>query len=315
MCLALSFGVGAGKFALDNAPTFMPRSPTPKSMATDTPIPVPTAFGGGGLIAYTIGTSDGTNDLYLYDPDSKWKTRLTLSATNKHGYAFSPDGKQLVFSSNFIPPQSWIYVIDVDGGNLTPLVSDAFRNWSPAWSPDGKKIAFASDRSGTFNIFVMDSDGTNVASLTEDESEAPNWSPDGKKIVFQSQKAKDEKDKDGDYEIYVMNADGTDPVALTDNTANDMTPKWSPDGKKIAFYTERDGNGEIYLMNPDGSNPVNLTMNPSTDVNFSWSSDGKNLIFESNRSGSTGIYGINVETRAVSALTIDENASSPVWSP
>lgn len=71
--------------------------------------------------------------------------------------------------------------------------------------PSGSsKIAFASDRTGDQEIYVMDSDGSNVVQLTHSPGwdAMPAWSPDGNKIAFQS-------DRDGNREIYVMDADGS----------------------------------------------------------------------------------------------------------
>src|SRR3990170_6246104 len=52
-------------------------------------------------------------------------------------------------------------------------------------------------------------------------------------------------------EIYVMNADGTGQTNLTNDPATDYAPAWSPDGTKIAFYSDRDGNLDVYVMNAD----------------------------------------------------------------
>lgn len=272
-------------------------------------LPSTPPLGGGGLIVYAVPTKENSNDLYIYNVETKEETRLTnMPNSYKYGYSFSPDGKHLVFTSNFQPPNSWIYVIDVDGSHLKPLIEDKLSgNWFPDWSPNGDKIAFASDRYGEFNLFTMNSDGTDITRLTNYDSSAPNWSPDGKQIAFQVK-------KDDDYEIYVMNADGTSKKQLTQNPAKDMAPVWSPDGKKIAFYTERDGNGEIYLMDADGKNQTNLTMNPANDSSYSWSPDGKNLVFESKRSGSYEIYIINIETHEISTLPVHKDASAPIWS-
>ncbi|NIO48958.1 MAG: DUF5050 domain-containing protein [Candidatus Aminicenantes bacterium] len=110
------------------------------------------------------------------------------------------------------------------------------------------KIAFQSNRDGSWEIYVMNADGSEQKRLTNNHTGgvSPSWSPDGKKIAFQS-------DRDENREIYVMNADGSEQKRLTNNRANDLYPSWSPDGKKIAFFSDRDGNWEIYVMNADGS--------------------------------------------------------------
>jgi Tol biopolymer transport system component len=69
----------------------------------------------------------------------------------------------------------------------------------------GDRIAFMSDRDGDDEIFVMNTDGTEVRQLTDNDDSDwdPSWSPNGKRIAFKSA-------RDGDWEIFVMNADGTD---------------------------------------------------------------------------------------------------------
>jgi hypothetical protein len=69
-----------------------------------------------------------------------------------------------------------------------------------------------------------------------------------------------------------MGADGSNQTNLTKHASPDAHPVWSPDGTKVAFFSNRDGNGEIYVMDAaDGSNQTNLTNHGSTDVRPAWS--------------------------------------------
>ena len=68
-----------------------------------------------------------------------------------------------------------------------------------------------------------------------------------------------------------MNAHGTGQTNLTNNPAEDGMPDWSPDGAKIAFFSDRDGDTGIYVMNADGSGQANLTNDASDEWMPAWS--------------------------------------------
>ena len=130
----------------------------------------------------------------------------------------------LVFGSIAIFGAQNIAAQDTDGDGV-PDVRD---NCPTTFNPE--KIAFTSTRDGNFEIYVMNSDGTNQTRLTNNSTAdfEPSFSPDGSKIAFTSF-------RDGNSEIYVMNADGTNQTNLSNNSAFDGQPSFSPDGSQIAF--------------------------------------------------------------------------------
>ncbi len=125
-------------------------------------------------------------------------------------------------------------------------------------------------------------------------------------------------------DIYVMEDDGTKRRRLTKNTVSkDFYPRWSPDGKRIAFIRDMDRNmdqtsSELFIMNADGTNVQRLTDNNVSDGYPSWSPDGKRIAFSSGRSGGWEVHVINLATLHVTQLTEGEGAQGsgvPDWSP
>jgi Tol biopolymer transport system component len=150
------------------------------------------------------------------------------------------------------------------------------------------KVVFYSDRAGTFEIYVMRTDGRDVRRLTTTQNKPadmgtpreranlwPRWSPDGKRIAYQSGPPDITKG-----EIYVMNADGSGGRRLTDGVAANVLPAWSPDGKQIAFASARDGYARIYAMAPNGRHQRPMTRKGiSFGAYPTWSPDGRRIAF------------------------------------
>jgi Tol biopolymer transport system component len=144
------------------------------------------------------------------------------------------------------------------------------------------RIVFESDRTGNWEIFTMNPDGSDLQQATDDET-YDFWAelaPDGASIAWTAYR--DGGNTTGD--IYVSNVDGTNPRNMTNSPANDYLPAWSPDGTSIAFVSNRDGSLDIWTIDVGSGTTRQITNVSSADLEPDWTSDGS-LVYSSFRSG------------------------------
>jgi Tol biopolymer transport system component/DNA-binding winged helix-turn-helix (wHTH) protein len=167
------------------------------------------------------------------------------------------------------------------------LISSSGVQGDPAYSSDGRKLAFHSDRSGTFQIWTCNADGSDMMRLTSMAgglTGTPRWSPNGSMIAFDSRAS-----GSGNAEIFVVPASGGAVRRITQSTFNDVVPSWSRDGKWIYFGSSRSGEPQIWKVSAESgetaSRPaIQVTQNGA--LNAFESSDGKYLYF----AGKAGLW-------------------------
>lgn len=174
------------------------------------------------------------------------------------------------------------------------------------------QILYVTEIDGNRDIYVMDSDGSNVQRLTTDSGEdnMPVWSPNRRQIAFISNRS-------GTFEIFVMNADGSNQRNITNNNNYNSSPAWSPDGQKILFISDGNRNTDVFIMNTDGSQQQNLTNDEYEDTKAAFSPDGRIIFFTSFRDEDFGIYTMNTGGNNIRLFLAAENTEFeiPAFSP
>lgn len=117
-------------------------------------------------------------------------------------------------------------------------------------------------------------------------------------------------------EIYTINFDGSDSRRITNFNTLTLSPRWSPDGRHLAFTSYKEGNPDIYLQDLQSGTTRRIVFYPGLNLPGSWSRDSKNLLVTLSRDGNQEIYDMNVENGLLRRLTRDFSIDvSPVRSP
>ncbi|PWH19780.1 MAG: hypothetical protein DDG58_04145 [Ardenticatenia bacterium] len=317
-----------GEFVIE-APTSVPSPtsvqpptsiPSPTSSATAAPLETPTSI---AVSVYTIAFSrwdGGKYDLFLARTDGSGEKFLLQRAA---GPSWSPDGRYLIFAGQEgVDRQEWDGVTYHFEGISNGIISLDMRTWSPDpttivlrqhvreatarwadWSPRGDMVAYDARRGGPdWRIYFLGT-ADNQQYQVEIPGEQADWSPDGNYLVYRS-------GRDNRQGIWVSNRDDSRQVQITAD-GSDAFPRWSPDGRKIAFHRDSGQNVDIYMMNPDGSHVRRLTDAPGPDTLPAWTPDGR-IVFRSARSGSWGIYIMNADSSG-QRLIIPNADPGPDW--
>ena len=216
--------------------------------------------------------------------EGKAAVNIQQHTTGSEGADFDPSadatGKQLVFASTRHSKLSHLYVKPADGSTLTQLSDGDFNDAQPVFSPDGARITFASDRSGQWDIWMMDSAGRNPTQLTNSPAPElhPSWSPDGKQIVYCRINPKDPAG-----ELWIIDLENPSAKRLI---GEGLFPTWSPRGDRIAYQKARRRGSRWFsiwtttLVGNEPAPPTEIISNTQyACIAPSWSSDGMQIAF------------------------------------
>jgi len=229
--------------------------------------------------------------------------QLTFDKGMKARPRFAPDASRIVFAANTNPDAGgfWnIYVIDMDGAEgsaaATPraITSGSYNSTNPAWARGSERIVFQSDEMGSWDLVMAASDGSTApVFLTSGEADEawPDWAPKADMIAYQS-------DELGNaFDIWVADVHGTELVnrrCLTQSIQGDcVTPRWAPDGKRIAFMSNDSGSWDVWAVDIESGDTTRLTDLAGDEMYPAWSRDGRRVVFEASLGNGMNIYAVD----------------------
>lgn len=172
--------------------------------------------------------------------------------------SFTPDGKQIVYSSSAGGHCCRIYIANLDGTAFHALTSSSFIDTEPKVNPKtGQQIVFSSGRSGPEQIYLMNIDGGDIQRLTDGTGEAsnPSWHPGGQIMAFSWTRGF----AAGKFNVFIMDVAKRTYTQLTHDEGKNENPTWAPDGIHLTFMSNRTRAEQIYTMLGDGTQVHQIT--------------------------------------------------------
>ena len=239
------------------------------------------------------------NQVYLLSMNGGEARRVTSLKNGVSVFRWSPDGTRLVVVSRTGPSDNRTGD-SKDRSDVRHYKNSSYKFNDSGWFDDRRA-----------HFWVVDVKSGEAKQITEGQDwndSDPQWSPDGKRIAFVSNRTGKEFDENRSTDVWVINADGSGKLTkISDHDESDNQPRWSPDGKWIAFAGEvkdRD-HPKIWLAPATGGAASTLAANGLDLIpgGLEWSADGKSIYFETGVKGELHLFRVDVPSKAVKQVT------------
>ena len=209
----------------------------------------------GREILFAGSAGSGNSSLWRIARDGGKPTRFPAPTMVSAQPSVARQSGRMIYVTRQIETKIFKMPLGARAGEPSPLIETDGDQRDLGVAPNGERIAFVSNRTGSKEIWIANSDGSDQTQLTFFNGPSvgsPRWSPDGKQIAFDGYAG-------GSSDIYVMPADGGKPSRLTSDAANEVRPSWSHDGQWIYFGWDKGGESQIWKIHPSGGEPVQVT--------------------------------------------------------
>ncbi|MEO7987528.1 MAG: protein kinase [Gemmatimonadales bacterium] len=253
----------------------------------------------GRRIAYWSRSGPtATGDIWTIPSDGGTPVAVTSDPSLDWNPVWSPDGRHIYFSSNRGGTMNlWRIEVDEESGKAigrpVPVTTGGGATSQHATiSADGRRVAYVA-RVESMNLQrvgfdpvagVIKGSGEWVTSGSRATAQ-PHLSRDGRRIAYNTSGKQED--------IFAVNTDGTGQQQLTDDLHQDRAARWSPDGERVAFYTNRTGAYEIWTIARDGSDLRQLTRSPGAHYPV-WSPDGRSMAYSTHSPNGAFVFDVNV---------------------
>lgn len=209
------------------------------------------------------------------------------------------------------------YRIDLDGAVMAPVSTEGTTALSPGWEPGGRRLVYTEFQAGRGRLYLLDL-GTGERRLVPPTSQFLNYtaafSPDGSTLAFSRS-----SDEGTDIYTYNLASDCCLQRLTVGRFSDNLSPTFSPDGRRIAFVSTRPGLPQIYVMAADGTGqelfaPFDYGATGSSNAP-EWSPDGLSVAFHRDVVGSPQVFVMDVASRRVRQLTSAGRNEDPTWAP
>jgi dipeptidyl aminopeptidase/acylaminoacyl peptidase len=263
---------------------------TPGAIGTATTPGVPSAL----QSAAAAGEATPRSQVYVLSLDGGEARRVTNLKNGVNGFSWSPDGTRLVVTSRTGPSDA-----KAPSSDVRHYKHPSYKFNDTGWFDDKRS-----------HIWVVDVQSGAASHITfgEDWNDSdPQWSPDGNFIAFVSDRTGQAFDESRNSDVFVIDSAGGPTRKISDHDEEDNSPRWSPDGKQIAFVgrmRERD-HPKIYVAPSSGGAP-SRNISPELDLipsNLKWIEAGRALSFETGVRGETHLFRVDAKDGKVKQVT------------
>jgi TolB protein len=206
-----------------------------------------------------------------------------------------------------------LWVMNFDGSGLKQLTRNGTINLSPRWSPNGAELLYTSYRDRRPKLYEMDvaTGRDRVVASGRGVTIGGSFSPDGQQIAISREESK------GNSDIVLLDSNGGLIERVTEDEAIDVSPTWSPDGRRLAFCSSRGGSPQIYVLDLASRQSRRVSMQGSYNTQPVWSPAGDRIAYTGRVGGGRfQIFVVEVANGGVRQVTSSGGDNvDPAWSP